>query len=89
LLGTTNSSSTSASELGYLYEAQISFVVTGIDHHVWSAYAAVDNFFDTSESVKYYHEERHGPYRPDPIAAGRVDANKPLPTPREYFLMVF
>jgi len=62
--------------------------VTGIHEHVWSAYAAVDNFFDTGESVKYYHEEIHNAYRPDPIAAGHVDANKPLMTPREYFLAV-
>jgi hypothetical protein len=91
LLGTPNSSSTSASAFGYLYEAQTSIVVTGFDDHEWSAYAAVDNFFDffdTSESVKYYHEDIQGPYRPDPIAAGRFDANKPLLKPREYFLMV-
>jgi hypothetical protein len=63
--------------------------VTGIDEYVWTAYASVDNFFDTNESVQYYHEEIHDVYRPDPIAAGRIDANKPLLKPREYFLKVF
>lgn len=56
---------------------------------MWSAYAAVDDFFDASEAVKHYHEEIHGAYRPDPIAAGRIDVNQTYSTPREYFLSVF
>jgi hypothetical protein len=64
-------------------------VVTGIDHYVWSAYAAVDDFFDDSESVKYYHEDIYDSYRPDPIAAGHLDVNMSLLTPREYFLKIF
>jgi hypothetical protein len=88
-LGIPNGSPTATNEVGYLYEAQISVVVIGFDHYVWSAYAVVDNYFDPSESVEYYHEDMKGPYRPDPLAAGHIDANMPLCAPREYFLKVF
>jgi hypothetical protein len=84
--------STSADELYCLYEAQISVLVTGIDHWVWVAYGFVDVYFDSQESVDGYDQMkgRHcrRPGRADPLAAGQIVADEPIWMPREYFLKV-
>jgi hypothetical protein len=85
------SKSTNKTPKGYfLYEAQISVVVTGIDDSVWTAYGFADTYFGSKESVRRYHiSRRQGrPGRPDPLAAGQIDADIPIWTPREYFLRV-
>ncbi|KAF4628639.1 hypothetical protein G7Y89_g9512 [Cudoniella acicularis] len=81
--------STSRDEHICLYEAQTSVVVTGIDQWVWAAYGFVDNYFGSNETVDYYHLLRGkiGGH-PDPLAAGRLNADEPIWTPREYFLQV-
>lgn len=87
------SASTSTDKLHkeyFLYEAQISVAVTGIDDSVWVAYGFVDTYFGSEESVDRYDQwkgRRLG--RPDPLAAGQIDANSPIWTPREYFIRVF
>jgi hypothetical protein len=71
----------------------MSVVVTGIDHWVWTAYGCVDTYFGSEESVDGYDQmkgrrcRRWG--RPDPLAAGQINAHEPIWTPREYFLKVF
>lgn len=40
----------------YLYEAQISVIVTGLDEWFWTTYYCVDTFFGSEESIKFYHE---------------------------------
>ncbi len=40
----------------YLYEAQISVVVTGIDEWFWTAYCCTDTHFGSEETVQYYHK---------------------------------
>jgi hypothetical protein len=72
-----------------LYEAQISVAVTGIDYWVWTAYGIVDTYFGSEESVDAYHQMAAPTGQPDPLAAGRIAANNPIWTPREYFFKVF
>jgi hypothetical protein len=76
-----------------LYEAQISVAMIGIDHWVWAAYGLVDTYFESDErakeSVDRYDQLKGRRGRPDPLAAGQIDASKPIWTPREYFLRVF
>ncbi|KAG0645349.1 hypothetical protein D0Z07_9001 [Hyphodiscus hymeniophilus] len=77
-------------EIYCLYESQISVSVTGIDHWVWIARAIVDTYFDSKESVENYHGmngRKKG--RADPLAAGRINADEPIWTPREYFFKIF
>lgn len=74
-----------------LYEATISIGVTGIDHYIWAAYAFVDTYFDSRESVDSYHQmkgrrQRRGRGPEDPLAAGQITADEPIWDPREYFL---
>ena len=68
--------------------------MTGIDHWVWAAYAIVDVYVESGETVDIYDQltrrsRRRGQRRrPDPLAAGRIVADEPIWTPREYFLKV-
>lgn len=84
--------STSTNAPYVLYEAQISVSVTGLDDYVWTAYACVDNYFGSKESVEHYDglsaiNQRCG--RPDPLTAGQRNAEEPIWTAREYFMKVF
>ena len=73
----------------WLSEAQISIVVTGIDHWVWTAYGFVDTYFGSTETVDDYHKLKgRSGGRADPLAAGRLNGDEPIWTPREYFLTV-
>jgi len=84
--------STSTDGVHCLYEAQMSVVVTGIDHWVWVAYGFFDTYFESKDMVAWYDQlsgtrgRRKG--RADPLAAGLIDADKPIWTPREYFFKV-
>jgi len=77
----------------YLYEAQISCVITGPDKWRWVAYCFVDAYYDDvgKETVSQYNEESLGEegLRVDPLTLGRFDADNPMHNPREYFLTVF
>lgn len=79
----------------FLYEAQISCLITGSDDWRWIAYFFVDTYFDSAdeakETVESYHEDsiQDGGMHADPLTFGLVDAEKAIPTPREYFLSVF
>lgn len=73
-------------------EAQTSVAVAGIDDWVWVAYGFFDAYFDSEESVEYYHRMSQSSWkaglgRPDPLSAG--GGTGPIWTPREYFLTVF
>ncbi|KAI8691862.1 hypothetical protein NCS56_00179800 [Fusarium sp. Ph1] len=73
-----------------IYEAQISCLVAGLDNHSWMAYLFIDTYYQedsSSESVEYYHSQED--LRTDPLAAGTVDSDLPIWTPREYFLVVY
>jgi hypothetical protein len=79
---------------GFLYEAQISCVVAGVDEWRWVAYCFVDTYFDATEeareTVLSYHEDSlvaEG-MRADPLTFGVTKADDPIQEPRKYFLMV-
>ncbi|KAJ3571813.1 hypothetical protein NPX13_g5253 [Xylaria arbuscula] len=76
-----------------IYEAQISFLVAGLDDSSYIAYAFVDTYHngpDSDESVKDYHEKSNtqGHYAMDPLSGGTLDADRPVWSPRLYFLRV-
>jgi hypothetical protein len=79
----------------FLYEAQISCLVAGSDESRWVAYGFVDTYFDDAdeakETVEEYHEDfvKDGGLHVDPLTFGVMDAEKAIPTPREYFLFIF
>jgi len=82
--------SKSTDEYHCLYEAQISVTVTGIDNWVWTAYGIVDTYFASGETADDYDTlEGRLRGRPDPLAAGQLNADQPIWKPREYFLKVF
>lgn len=79
----------------YIYEAQSSCLVAGIDHWVWDAYGMIDTYFEVEENrkdFKYYEDackDLPDGTQPDLIPAGEHFTDHPIWTPREYFLMVF
>ena len=73
-----------------LYEAQISVIVTGIDHQVWTTYGCFDTYYGTDETADSYLNKglitnRMG----DPLTASKFRSNGLPSTPREYFFKVF
>lgn len=70
----------------YIQEAQVSFTICGIAESCWVAYG----FFDTDpdEDEQMSEDEFSDVIRPDMIADGEADANYPIWSPREYFLLI-
>jgi hypothetical protein len=70
----------------YVYEAQLSVLVTGIDDWVWAAYCFADVYFkgeEHTETVEHYSKQQ---IVLDPHSCGRYPANPPVWIPREYYL---
>jgi hypothetical protein len=89
-LSRPTNASESTGDRHYLYEAQTSVIVTGIDDQVWTAYGFVDTYFASGETGDNYDTlEGRLSGRPDPLAAGQLNADQPIWTSREYFLKVF
>jgi len=78
----------------FLYEAQISCLVSGTDEWRWVAYGFIDNYFDSEddgkETVQQYHNDSidEEGMRADPLTFGTCDSEKPIWNPRVYFLVV-
>jgi hypothetical protein len=71
-----------------IYKAQISLVISGSDDRRWVAYAFVDTDFDSKELGNNEDFSYEG-VQEDPIASDdKIDANRPIWSPREYFLMI-
>lgn len=87
LLSRLSSSSNTTGNF-YLYEAQISVTVTGIDDSVWTSYGFFDTYFGSRESITEYHKIKSRLGRPDPLTCGQLEAEHPIWTPREYFFKV-
>jgi len=71
----------------YIYESQISVMVSGIDDWVWTAYCFVDVYFKGNkhtEKVEHYSSEAVN--RMDPHSCGKHAADRPVWDPRKYFL---
>lgn len=74
-----------------IYEAQISVLVTGVDHWSWTAFAFVDTYYKGAgnlESVENYIDQVQLGAKFDPLTEGRYGAEPPVWRPREYFLRV-
>lgn len=74
-----------------IYEAQISVLVTGVDHWSWTAFAFVDTYYkgdDNVESIQHYLDQVQYGVKLDPLTKGQYDAEPPVWRPREYFLRV-
>lgn len=67
----------------FLYEAQVSFVVVGVDEWVWTAYCLVETYFGSEQTIEYYHE---GGF--DAPSGGARSTLYPVWNPREYFLFI-
>ncbi|MCJ1436709.1 hypothetical protein MMC27_006091 [Xylographa pallens] len=65
----------------YIYEAQISVMVTGIDEWFWTAYCCVDTYFGSEQGVEVYHDSTL-----DAATGGERLISQPAWNPREYFL---
>ncbi|KAJ9609936.1 hypothetical protein H2200_006265 [Cladophialophora chaetospira] len=76
---------------GFLYEAQVSCVVTGLDDSWWVGYCFVDTYFDAGgegdDNIGDYHEMLEDDYEADPSTLGWGDTSR-LHDPRHYFLLV-
>lgn len=66
------------------HDAQISFLITGVDEWYWTAYCCVDTFLGDSE-----HPDTYLNYNDDGPSGGGKEELYPVWNPREYFLLVF
>lgn len=77
----------------YLYEAQISGVVSGYDDWRWVAYCFADTYYASADrpeiGILDYSENGEGNFRPDPLIGENIDAGTHKRNPREYFLQLF
>jgi len=67
----------------YIYEAQVSILITGVDEWFRTADCCTDIHFGSEETVLYYYE-----YDLDAPTGGEKSTNYPIWNPREYFLLV-
>ena len=65
----------------YLYEAQLSLLVTGVDEWFWTAYCCAETYFGSGESIQYYSDNQL-----DALTGGEKSMLYPVWNPREYFL---
>jgi hypothetical protein len=68
----------------YYHEAQISFLLTGLDEWHWTAYCCVDTFFGSEQTPDEYIT-----YQDDGPTGGARNDDLPAWNPREYFLIAF
>ena len=65
------------------HEAQISFLIVGVNERRWTAYCCVDTWFKSEQSAEaYLSRDQDGP------TGGARDASQSRWNPREYFLLV-
>ena len=67
----------------YLYEAQLSLLVTGVDEWFWTAYCCAETYFGSEESIQYYSDNQL-----DALTGGEKSMLYPVWNPREYFLSI-
>lgn len=70
----------------HIYETKVSCPITGIDEDSWVAYQFVDTSYQEDKPLEY--GEQHG-VKPDSLTGGLFDANLPIWTPKEYFLIFY
>lgn len=67
----------------FYHQAQISFLLTGVDEWHWTAYCCVDTFFGSERTPEWYVDKKF-----DGLSAGEIPEFHPIWNPREYFLFV-
>lgn len=70
----------------YIFEAQTSVLVTGLDNWFWTAYCFSDTYHKSAnyhESVQHYSKENR-----DLISCGELSLDHPVWDPRDYFLRI-
>ncbi|KAL9113441.1 MAG: hypothetical protein Q9227_002482 [Pyrenula ochraceoflavens] len=78
-----NSTTTGTHSHLFLYEAQISLLLVGVDEYFWTVYCSVDTFFGSEQDPSWYaHEGQDAP------SGAGLPASLPIWTPRGYFLFV-
>lgn len=79
----------------FLYEAQMSFVIAGVDDHRWVSHCWTDTYFDQDcdeqETVQTYFDDStsYTGLVTDPNSRGEHPADSPAQGPRIYFLRIF
>ena len=70
----------------YIHEAQLSVMVTGLDHWFWTAYCFSDIYFKDQDHIEQLSTLAR-PLNPlDPHSCGKFSLNQPIWDPRHYFL---
>ncbi|KAK1675422.1 hypothetical protein BDP55DRAFT_632109 [Colletotrichum godetiae] len=76
-----------------IYSGHIACAVSGHDHWRWTAYFAIDTWFDENEGmneqVTRYDNDREDGFEWDPCSEGQDDAKKPHWYPRIWFPRIF
>ena len=67
----------------YLYEAQISVLIVGIDEWFWTAYCCTETHFSSEESIQFYKERGL-----DAPTGGAKPTHYPVWNPRDYWLLL-
>jgi hypothetical protein len=73
-----------SSETLFCYEAQISFLLVGVDEWYWTAYCCTDTFFGSERPPSSYA----GLGLDGPVGDPQVLSSHPIWNPRDYFLRV-
>lgn len=74
----------------WICESQVSFLVSIIDVHGWTAYLFEDTYYQSRQPTLYWDSFCSKPsyYYPDTLTSGKLDSTRFL-DPRMYFLRVF
>lgn len=92
----SSSGSDAEDKRAYVYESQMSFMVTGYNKSIWAAYGLVDTYHHAvgdlrdKDSIQHYVDDFNegDGVNWDPLSAGTHDAECPVWDPREYFLLL-
>jgi hypothetical protein len=83
MLETLEMETTKTENDSFYFQAQISFLLSGVDEWHWTAYCCVDTFFGSEKDPAWYVSRQFD----GPPGGGRVEF-LPIWNPREYFLFV-
>ncbi|KAH8666730.1 hypothetical protein BX600DRAFT_280011 [Xylariales sp. PMI_506] len=77
----------------HIFQAEVSFLVAGLDDWCWAAYTFVDTYHDgndSDDSVFHYHAQAESPddLPMDPASGGKLQQNRPLWKPRVFYMRV-
>ncbi|KAI1758668.1 hypothetical protein GGR53DRAFT_516320 [Hypoxylon sp. FL1150] len=76
----------------YVYEAKISYLVSGSSRYSWTAHLFNDLYFESNDDfgrVAAYHAERDMEPGLDPLSSGKMFLQDAPDEPREYFLFIY